>query len=130
MAENFFQGGIEHEYNIPKTLEQDGVAECVNRTLVEVVRGVCLLILSHRFWAEALSTAAYLINRSPTKALSDMTPFESWFEKKPNMKNLSVFGCAAYTHVPKEMKERSWIQKQSVAYMVIQHNEKIIGSTI
>ena len=73
--------GIEHEYNIPKTPEQDGIAECFNRTLVEVVRGICLLILSHRFWAEALSTAAYLINRSPTKALSDMTPFESWFGK-------------------------------------------------
>ena len=62
--------------------------------------------LSHRFWAEALPTAAYLINRSPTKALSDMTPFESWFGKKPNVKHLRVFGCAAYTHVPKDGRKK------------------------
>ena len=68
----------------------------------------CMLVdsgLPHRFWVEALSTAAYLINRSPTKTLSDMTPLQAWFGKKPNVKHLRVFGCAAYPHVPKD--ERS-----------------------
>ena len=42
-----------------------------------------------------------MINRSPTKALSGKTPFEAWFGKKPNVKHLRVFGCAAYPHVPR-----------------------------
>ena len=94
--------GIKHEYTIPKTPEQNGVVERLNRTLLEAVR--CMLAdsgLRHCFWAEALSTASYLINRSPTKALSGKTPFEAWFGKKPNVKHLRVFGCAAYPHVPR-----------------------------
>lgn len=61
--------------------------------------------LLHRFWAEALFTAAYLINRSPTKTLGDKTPFEAWYGKKPNVNHLQVFGCSAYIHIPKD--ERS-----------------------
>ena len=62
--------GIKHEYTIPKTPQQNGVSERMNRTLVEAVRSMLVdAKLPHRFWAEALSTAAYLINRSPTKTL-------------------------------------------------------------
>ena len=62
--------GIKHEYTIPKTPQQNGVSERMNRTLVEAVRSMLVdAKLPHRFWAEALSTAAYLINRSPTPRL-------------------------------------------------------------
>ena len=55
--------GIEHQYTIPKTLEQNGVAERMNRTLVETVQTMLAdSRLPHSFWAEGLSTAAYLIN--------------------------------------------------------------------
>ncbi len=57
--------------------------------------------LSHRFWAEALSTAVYVRNRSPTKALQSMTPCEAWHGIKPNVKTLRIFGCRVYAHVPK-----------------------------
>ena len=62
--------------------------------------------LPQKFWAEALSTAAYLINRSPTKALDDKTPFEAWYGKKPNVSHLRVLGCSAYTHVPKDERKK------------------------
>ena len=104
--------GIKHEYTIPKTPEQNGVAERLNRTLMEAV--CCMLVdsgLRHCFWAEALFTASYLINRSPTKALSGKTAFEAWFGKKPNVKHLRVFGCAAYPHVPRD--ERLYDTKTS-----------------
>ncbi|KAK9701824.1 Zinc knuckle [Popillia japonica] len=37
------------------------------------------------------------------KSLPDVTPAEKWFGSKPNVKNLRVFGCLAYNHIPKEL---------------------------
>ena len=55
----------------------------MNRTLVKTVRSIlCHAILLHRFWGEALLTASYLRNRSPTEAVIEMTPYEAWTGKK------------------------------------------------
>ena len=53
-----------------------------------------------QFWAEAVNTAVYFHNRSPTVALKDETPFECWFGRKPDIFNLRVFGFVWYMHVP------------------------------
>ena len=47
-----------------------------------------------------MSTATYTRNRSPTKSLNNTTPFECLFNRKPDVSNLRVFGCVAYTHIP------------------------------
>ena len=84
--------GIRHERTIPKTPQQNGVSERMNRTLVESVRSMLVdAKLPHEFWAEALSTAVYLRNRSPTKAVDGMTPFEAWVKKKPSVSHLQRF---------------------------------------
>ena len=102
--EDFLESaGIRHEQTVPKTPEQNGVAERMNRTLVESVRSMLAdAHLPHKFWAEALSTAVYLRNRSPTKAVSHKTPYEAWMAKKPSFSHLWVFGCKPYAHVPKD----------------------------
>ena len=61
--------------------------------------------LVNKYWGEAMMTATYLRNRCPTKALSGMTPFEAWFEEKPDLSHLRTFGCEAYTHIP-DVKRR------------------------
>jgi hypothetical protein len=48
------------------------------------------------FWGEAVHTAVYLLNRSPTAALDCLTPFDAWYGKKPPVHFLRVFGCVAY----------------------------------
>jgi len=99
--------GIRHEYTIPKTPEKNGVAERLNRTLVETVRSMLIdSKLPHKFWAEALSTATYLRNQSPTKVIEGMTPYEAWTKEKPQAKHLRVFGCDAYSHVPKDERQK------------------------
>ena len=61
------KNGIKHELTVPKSPEQNGVAERMNRTLVESIRSMLAdSKLPKRFWAEALSTATYLRNRCPT----------------------------------------------------------------
>ena len=57
--------------------------------------------LPHKFWAEALSTYAYLRNCSPTKSLSGITPHEAWYGSKPDVSSIRIFACSAYAHVPK-----------------------------
>lgn len=105
------ESGIRHQTTTPYTPEQNGLAERMNRTIVEKAR--CMLFdakLGKEFWAEAVSTAVYLLNRSPLKSLINTTPEEVWANKKPNLINLKVFGCRALMHVPKE-KRRKWDPK-------------------
>ncbi|KAG6517846.1 hypothetical protein ZIOFF_021245 [Zingiber officinale] len=49
-----------------------------------------------RFWGEAVRHTVYLLNRLPTKALRERTPFEAWIGRKPHLAHLRVFGCVAY----------------------------------
>ena len=49
------------------------------------------------FWGEAVVSAVYILNRSPTKALDGRTPYEAWHGRKPAVSHLRVFGCLAFT---------------------------------
>ena len=56
-----------HEKTVPGTPQHNGVVERMNQTIVEKVR--CMLKLAKlpkSFWGEAVKTAVYLINRSPS----------------------------------------------------------------
>ena len=53
-----------------------------------------------------METACYLVNKSPTLALEDKTPLEVWTGKKPSLSHLTIFGCDAYVHVPKEKRTK------------------------
>ena len=44
--------------------------------------------LGHEFWIEAVDTACYLVNRSPSLVLEDKTPQEVWIGKKPSLSHL------------------------------------------
>ncbi|KAH9762144.1 Integrase catalytic domain-containing protein [Citrus sinensis] len=46
-----------------------------------------------------VTTATYLINRSPSTALGFKTPQEIWSRKPPDLSNLRIFGCPAYAHI-------------------------------
>ena len=79
------------------------MAERLNRTLVESARSMLLdANLSKHYWAEAVSTATYLKNRCPTKAVQEKTPYEAWNGEKPKVCNLRAFRCYAYAHIPKD----------------------------
>ena len=58
--------------------------------------------LPKKFWAEALSTAVYLRNRSPTTAVQGKTPFEAWTKEKPDVGHFKIFGCLCYAHISKD----------------------------
>jgi len=73
--------------------------------LMEKVRSMLSgAALAQEFWVEAVDTACYLVNRSPSLVLFDMTPHEVWFGNNPSLSHLKVFGCGAFVHVPKEKR--------------------------
>ena len=59
-----------------------------------------------RFWAEAASTAVYILNRCPTKKLVEKTPYEAWTGVKPNVSHLRVFGSMCFRHVPEQLRKK------------------------
>jgi hypothetical protein len=97
--------GITRHFSVRETPQQNGIAERLNRTLLEKVR--CMLSqakLHKRFWAEALNYACHILNRLPSTTLSGKTPIELWSGKvAQDYERLRVFGCDAYYHV-KESK--------------------------
>jgi transposase InsO family protein len=71
--------GIVRHHTIPHTPQQNSVAERMNRIIISKAR--CMLSntsMGRQFWAEAASTACYLINRSPFTAIEKKTPMEVW----------------------------------------------------
>ena len=101
------QQGIIQEPTIPGTPQQNGVAERMNRTLLECARSMLFHAkMPLRFWADAINTAAYIRNRCTSTVLNWHTPYEIWFKRQPNISNLKVFGCNAYVHTPKEKRKK------------------------
>eukprot|EP00253_Pinus_taeda_P023523 PITA_23523 len=58
--------------------------------------------LSLSFWAEAINCANYILNRTPTKVLKNITPEEAWSSIKPDVSHFRIFGSEAWAHIPDE----------------------------
>lgn len=92
--------GITYHLTVPRTPQQNGVSERMVRTITEKARSMLSgAQLNKVFWGNAVLTAVYLINLTPTKALNhSQTPFELWNNRKPQIKYLKVFGSTVYVH--------------------------------
>ena len=98
--------GIVHQTTAPYTPEQNGKAERLNRTLMERVRAMLQdAKLPNSLWAEAVTTANYIRNRSPVCGDSK-TPKELFYGDKPDVSNMKTFGARAYVHIPKAQRQK------------------------
>ncbi|KAE8718794.1 cytochrome P450 71A9-like [Hibiscus syriacus] len=110
--EFYANNGIKMETTVPMTLQQNGVAERMNRTLNERARSMRIHARLPKFlWAEAINTATYLINRGPSVPLDGGIPEEFWSKKEINLSHLRVFGCISYVHI--DSAERSKLNAKS-----------------
>jgi hypothetical protein len=89
--------GIRHQYSAAYTPQQNGVAERMNRTLMDMARSMLAEFKSpYNFWAEAISTACYSSNRLYLYKGLNKTPYEILTGSKPNIKYFRVFGCKCF----------------------------------
>ena len=73
--------GIVSQLTPPGTPQRNGVSERRNRTLLDMVRSMMSLTdLPLSFWGYALETAAFTLNRAPSKSV-ETTPYELWFRE-------------------------------------------------
>jgi len=89
--------GIKHNFSAPINPQQNGVVERKNRSLEELARTMMNETgLPKYFWADAVSTACYVLNRVLIRPILKKTQYELFRGRKSNMSHLKVFGCKCF----------------------------------
>jgi hypothetical protein len=99
--------GIKHEFSSPYTPQQNVVVERKNRTLLDMARTMLDEYKTpDRFWAEAINTACYSINRLYLHRILKKTSYELLTGKKPNVSYFRVFGSKCFILVKRGRKSK------------------------
>ena len=86
------QCGIVSQLTPPGTPQHNGVSECRNHTLLDMVHSMMSLTdLALSFWGYASETDAFTLNRAPFKSV-EMAPYELWFGNKTKLSVLQSLG--------------------------------------
>ena len=100
--------GIIMETTVPYSPAQNGIAERLNRTLLEHAHAMIFAKnLPKTLWPEAVAYANYIKNRCLTHALGmDMTPYQALLGRKPDVARLEEFGTACWVMVPDQRQAK------------------------
>jgi hypothetical protein len=113
--------GIITRFSAPYTSEQNGAAEIVNRILFNKVRA--LLINSNlpkKLWGEAILSATYLYNRTPSSTIKYKTPFELVYKEQPNLEHIKIWGSLVLNKKPNQFISK--LDAKSYSYYLIGYN--------
>lgn len=107
VSELLEENGIRHRRTVVYTPEQNGCAERENRTVMEAARSMLHAKgLDLYLWAEAVHTAAFVLNRTGTSTVKGKTAYELWYGKSAKFDNFRIFGSEVYVHVPKQQRRK------------------------
>ncbi|KAL0427813.1 UNVERIFIED_CONTAM: Retrovirus-related Pol polyprotein from transposon RE2 [Sesamum latifolium] len=117
---------IRQQFTCPNTPQQNGVSERKNRHLAEICRSMLhAKNVPGQFWAEAMKTAAFVINRLPQQRLSFLSLFEKMWNMKPSVGHFRVFGCVCYVFVPAHL--RSKMEKKAIRCVFVWYDSQRKG---
>nr|GEX25250.1 hypothetical protein [Tanacetum cinerariifolium] len=93
-----FITGIENQLDckvkVIRAPQQNGVTEKKNKTLIEATRSMLVdFKLPTTFWAEAVNTACYVLNRALVIKPHNKTPYELIYGRPPVIDFMKPFGC-------------------------------------
>lgn len=113
--------GIVLQYAPPYSPNLNGESERLNRSIMEKARAmICNAKLNKNFWGFAVQAACHLLNRSPRNG-KDKTPFEQWYNRKPNIKHLKVFGARVFAKTNSYLKK---LDDRSQEYIFVGYAEQ------
>lgn len=117
--QNFLaERGISHKFSVPYTPEQNGYVEREIRTIMESARTLRLQSgLEKSFWAEAVNTAVYVLNRVVSTHNTENTPYQLWFGKKPSLNNIHKFGQRAVIYDDAHQRDKLDAKGHSVIFV-------------
>nr|GEW38672.1 uncharacterized mitochondrial protein AtMg00810-like [Tanacetum cinerariifolium] len=85
---------IKREFSVPRTPQQNGIAERKNMTLIEAARTMLAdSLIPILFWTEAVNTACYVQNRVLVTKPHNKTPYELLHGRTPSISFMRPFGC-------------------------------------
>ncbi|GJV74535.1 putative ribonuclease H-like domain-containing protein [Tanacetum coccineum] len=85
---------IKREFSVAKTLQQNGVPERKNRTLIKATRTMLVdSLLPTIFWVKAVSTTCYDQNRVLVTKPHNLKPYELLHSRPPSISFMRPFGC-------------------------------------
>ena len=84
-------------HSIPHAPQQNGRAECFNRTLFEKAEAMHhMACLPKSWWEFCVEYAVHVYNRMPMQQLKYTSPYELLYGLKPDVAHMHTLGCAAY----------------------------------
>ena len=99
--------------------ELNGTAERFNRTIMNISR--CLLSeadVNKKYWPEIVCAAAYLKNRTLSNTIEKKTPYEIFFQRKPKVKHLRLYGSKVFVKIPDEKRESKWDKRAKMGILL------------
>ena len=58
------------------------------------------------YWAKVVSSSTYIINRCPTKSVTNVVVECAWSGRKHSVTHMRVFVCVTYAHVQDELRKK------------------------
>jgi len=99
--------GIIKEESAPYSPQQNGISERCNRTVLDQARSKLMHSgMPTKLWAEAVSTAVYIKNRLPSRAVLNSTAFERCTWQTPDISNLRSLGCLAFAWIHGDLRKK------------------------
>ena len=117
--------GIECQYSVAYCPQQNFRSERINRSVIDMARTMLIEAdLPAKFWAEAVATAAHILNRTPKNVIKGLTPFELWNNKAPDLNYFRVFGSKSLVHVKNRNGMKFAARSKDAIFMVYSSNMK------
>lgn len=69
------------------------------------------------YWPEKIETAAFLKNRTIANTVENKTPFAIFFNKRPSVKHLRIYGSRVFVRIS-EKKRKNWDDKSKLGVLV------------
>ncbi|RVW89009.1 Retrovirus-related Pol polyprotein from transposon TNT 1-94 [Vitis vinifera] len=133
IGEFLAQEGIVHLSSCVDTPQQNGIAERKNKHLLEVARSLMFSMnVPKLFWGQAVLTAAYLINRMPSRVLKFQTPCQTLLKSFPTTRLIStvppkIFGCSVFVHINQQHRSKLDPRSLKCIFLGYSSNQKEPG---
>lgn len=119
------EASIVRHLTAPYSPQQNGVVERRNRFVMAMAHSLLnSMNVPGNFWGEAVRHAVYIVNRLPTKAMGESTPFQAWTGKKPHLGHLRVFGCTTHAKVTTPHLKKLDDRSQQFVYLGVEEGSK------